>query len=105
MATSRTAKVEAEIEKARARLAEQQAKLKELESKKTGIENTEIVDIVRGMSIPLDELAELLRSVKAGPLPAATAVTKGHNVPKQKAAAPDPIIPENGTTDKEVKPE
>lgn len=79
MATSKTAKVQAEIEKARAKLAEQQARIKDLEHKKTEIENTEIVDIVRGMSIPLDELAALLQSIKAGPLPAATS---GQNVPK-----------------------
>jgi len=64
MATGKTAKVEAEIEKAKAKLAEQQAKLKELEGKRTELENTEIVDIVRGLSIPLDELAALLQSIK-----------------------------------------
>jgi hypothetical protein len=79
MATTRTAKVQAEIEKARAKLAEQQNRLKELEHKKAEIENTEIVDIVRGMSIPLDELAAMLQSIKGGPLPA---VTTGRNVPK-----------------------
>ena len=77
MATSKTAKVEAEIVKAKAKLAEQQAKLKELESKRTEIENTEIVDIVRSMSIPLDEFAVLLQSIKGtsgqnGPKPAKT---------------------------------
>jgi phage terminase Nu1 subunit (DNA packaging protein) len=75
MATTKTAKVQAEIEKARAKLAEQQARLKDLEHKKTEIENTEIVDIVRGMSIPLDELAALLQSIRAGG-------TMGQNVPK-----------------------
>ena len=74
MATSKTAKVQAEIEKARAKLAEQQARLKDLEHKKTEIENTEIVDIVRGMSIPLDELAALLQSIRSG--------TTGQNVLK-----------------------
>ncbi|MCL2678334.1 MAG: DUF4315 family protein [Clostridiales bacterium] len=82
MATSRTAKVQAEIEKARLKIVEQQAKLKELEQKKTGIENTEILEIVRGMSIPLDELAALLRSVKSGLLPAAS----GLFVPKPTLA-------------------
>lgn len=66
MATSRTAKVQAEIEKAKAKLAEQQSKLKELEGKRTELENMEIVDIVRGMSIPLDDLATLLQSMKGG---------------------------------------
>ena len=87
MATTRTAKVQAEIDKAKAKLAEQQARIKELEQKKTGIENTEIVDIVRGMSIPLDELAALLQSIKAGPLPR---TASGQNVPKSTpATAPE----------------
>ena len=67
MKTTRTAKVEAEIEKARAKLAEQQARLKELEAKRTELENTEIVDVVRGLNIPLDELAGLLQTLKKGP--------------------------------------
>jgi hypothetical protein len=78
MATTRTAKVEAEIEKAKAKLAEQQTRLKELEAKRTELENTEIVDIVRGMSIPLEDLAVLLQSMKTG------AGTSGHFVPKSK---------------------
>jgi soluble cytochrome b562 len=56
MATSKTAKVQAEIEKARAKLAEQQARIKELESKHMELENMEIVDIVRGLKIPLGAL-------------------------------------------------
>ena len=64
MATTKTAKVEAEIVKVKAKISEYTAKLRELEGKKTAIENTEIVDIVRGLSIPLDELATLLQSGK-----------------------------------------
>ena len=66
MATTKTAKVEAEIVKVKAKISEYTAKLRELEGKKTAIENTEIVDIVRGLSIPLDELAALLQSGKGG---------------------------------------
>lgn len=64
MANPKTAKVQTEIDKAKARLIEQQLRLKELENRKTEIENTEIVEIVRGFSIPLDELAPLLRSLR-----------------------------------------
>ena len=64
MATSKTAKIEAEIGKVKAKISEYQSKLKELEGKKSAIENTEIVDMVRGMSISLDELATLLQSAK-----------------------------------------
>ena len=44
---------QAEIDKVKAKISEQQARLKELEQKKLEAENSEIVDIVRGMSIPL----------------------------------------------------
>jgi len=76
MEKSRAARLEAEIEKARAKLADQQARLKDLEAKRTEMENTEIVNTVRGMSIPLDELPGLLQAIKGG------AVTSGQNVPK-----------------------
>lgn len=66
MAITKAAKVEAEIEKVKAKITEFQTKLRELEHKKTEIENSEIVDVVRGMSIPLDELATLLQAVKSG---------------------------------------
>ena len=55
MATSKSAKIQAEVEKVKAKISEQQARLKELEQKKLEAENTEIVDIVRGLSISLDE--------------------------------------------------
>ena len=51
MAITKSAKIEAEIEKVKAKIAEQQARLKELEQKKLEAENSEIVEIVRGMSI------------------------------------------------------
>ena len=73
MATTKRNKVQAEIDKARERLMEQQTRLKELESKKTEIENMEIVDIVRGMSIPLDDLAAVLQSLKGAAIPAPSA--------------------------------
>ena len=57
MSTTRTAKVQAEIDKAKAKLAEQQKQLRELESKRTELENTEIVEIVRGLNIPLENLS------------------------------------------------
>ena len=51
MAISKSAKIQAEIEKVTAKINEQQARLKELEQKKLEAENSEIVEIVRGMSI------------------------------------------------------
>ena len=66
MATTKSAKIEAEIEKVKAKIAEQQTKLKELEQRKVEAENSEIVDIVRGMSIPLAELPLLFEKLKGG---------------------------------------
>ena len=82
MATTKAAKVQAEIDKAREKLAAQQARLKELEDRRTELENTQIVDIVRGFSIPLDELAPLLLSIRGG--------TAGQNVARSKPVAKEP---------------
>lgn len=80
MATTKSAKIEAEIEKVKGKIAEQQARLKELEQRRTEAENSEIVDIVRGMSISLDELPVLLQKLRGGE-------TLGQNVPKSEADA------------------
>ena len=74
MAISKSTKIEAEIERVKAKISEQQARLKELEQKKV---EAEIVDIVRGMSIPLAELPVVLQQIRAG-------ATLGQNVPKSE---------------------
>ena len=74
MAISKSAKIQAEIEKVTAKIAEQQARLKELEQKKLEAENSEIVEIVRGMSVSLTDLPALLQTIKSG-------ATLGQNVP------------------------
>ncbi len=56
MAASKSQKIQAEIDKVKAKISEQQARLKELEQKHREAENEEIVDIVRGMSVSLEEL-------------------------------------------------
>ena len=66
MATSKSAKIQAEMEKVKAKISEAQAKLKELEQKHREAEHEEIVDIVRGMSVPLDELPLLLQKLRGG---------------------------------------
>ena len=73
MAISKSAKIWAEMEKVKAKINEQQARLKELEQKHREAENEEIVDIVRGMSVTLDELPALLRQLRDG---------SGHGVQK-----------------------
>ena len=75
MAISKSAKIQAEIEKVTAKINEQQARLKELEQKKLEAENSEIVEIVRGMSVSLTDLPVLLQIIKNGG-------TLGQNVPK-----------------------
>ena len=77
MAVTKIAKIEAEVEKVKAKIAEQQARLKELEQKKLEAENSEIVDIVRGMSISLAELPLVLQRLRAGE-------ALGQNVPKSE---------------------
>lgn len=64
MATTKSAKIWAEMEKVKAKISDQQTRLKELEQKHKEAENEEIVDIVRGMSIPLDELPLLLQKLR-----------------------------------------
>ena len=91
MATSRTAKARAEVEKARQRVLEYQAKLKELEAKKTEVENMDIVDIVRWLHIPLDDLADILHSLKGGDASALS--TSGQVDPK--SAKHKNVTPEN----------
>ena len=66
MAISKSTKIQAEIEKVTAKIAEQQARLKELEQKKLEAENSEIVEIVRGMSVSLTDLPALLQTIKNG---------------------------------------
>ena len=83
MATSKSAKIQGEIDKARAKLSDQQARLRELEQKHKEAENEEIVDIVRGMSIPLDELPVLLQKLKNGGTDG-PAPTSGQNVQKSE---------------------
>ena len=73
MAVSKSAKIWAEMEKVKSKISEQQARLKELEQKHREAENEEIVDIVRGMSVSLDELPALLRQLRDG---------SGHGVQK-----------------------
>lgn len=69
----------AEIGRTKEKITELQGRLRELEQKKTALENAQIVEAVRGVNIPLDELAAVLRSFQA---PAAS----GHSGPKPEAA-------------------
>lgn len=62
MAVNRLERIDREIEKARAKITEQQNRLKELEAQRTEQENNEIIHLVRSMCMSRDELAAFLRS-------------------------------------------
>jgi septal ring factor EnvC (AmiA/AmiB activator) len=57
-------KIDAEIEKTRAKLSDYQARLRELERQKTEIENTEIVELVRSVDATPQELAVFIRAFR-----------------------------------------
>lgn len=79
MENKKIAKVEADIAKTRAKLAELQALLKEQERQKLELENTSIVDMVRGLNISLADLPALLHSLNGG-----NAATSGQIGPKSE---------------------
>lgn len=62
-------RVNKEIDKAKGKIADQQARLRDLEKQKTELENLEIVEAVRGMDISFAELAVLLKATKSQPTP------------------------------------
>ena len=66
MAASKSKKIQAEIDKVKAKISEQQARLTELDKNKQEAENSEIVDIVRGMSVSLEELPLVLQRLRDG---------------------------------------
>ena len=66
MAVSTSQKIQAEIDTVKVKISEQQARLKELEQKHREAENEEIVDIVRGMSVSLEELPLVLQRLRDG---------------------------------------
>lgn len=57
-------KIEAEIDKTKTRISELQNRLRELERQKTEIENTEIVELVRGVDATPQELATYIKAFR-----------------------------------------
>jgi aspartate-semialdehyde dehydrogenase len=62
--TLKIEKINVEIEKTKAKIAEDQDHLRELERQKTEQENTEIVGIVRDVKMSPQELAAFVRKFK-----------------------------------------
>jgi peptidoglycan hydrolase CwlO-like protein len=57
-------KINAEIDKTRTKISELQARIRELERQKTELENTEIVELVRGVDATPQELAAFIRAFR-----------------------------------------
>ena len=55
-------KLAKDIEKTKAKIAEQQARLRDLEKQKTELENTDFVAVARSYHLPPQELAEFLKT-------------------------------------------
>ena len=64
-------KLAKDIEKAKAKIAEQQARLREMEKQKTELENTDFVAVARSYHLTPQELAEFLktRQMEKAPTP------------------------------------
>ena len=57
-------RIDKDIDKTKDKISEFQARLRELEKQKTELENTEIVEAVRGMDIPLKDLPAILKALR-----------------------------------------
>lgn len=57
-------RVNKDIDKTKEKISEFQARLRDLEKQKTELENTEIVEAVRGMDIPLNDLPAVLKALR-----------------------------------------
>ena len=60
-------KLEKEIDKTKNKIAEMQARLRDLEKQKTELENTDYVAIARSFHLTPQQLAEFLKSQQAAP--------------------------------------
>ena len=78
-----------DINTAKEKINEFQTRLRELEKSKTELENIEIVEAVRGMSISFDELAELLKTARVVPATSGQLGPKSKTAPKSAAAVND----------------
>ena len=57
-------RVSKDIDKTKEKINEFQARLRDLEKQKTELENIEIVEAVRGMDVPLDDLPTVLKALR-----------------------------------------
>ena len=71
MAVNKLDRIEKDIEKTKAKIAELQKQLRELEAAKTEQENLQIVQLVRGLNMTPEEFAAFVRggALQAPPAP------------------------------------
>ncbi len=74
-------KVCAEIDKTKTKISEYNARLRELEKQKTELENTEIVELVRGVEASPAELAAFIKAFREK---SGTPVSLGKEEPKHE---------------------
>lgn len=60
----RLQKINEEIDKIKRKLVNYQSRLRDLERKKTELENADIIALVRGIDVPPDALADIVRVYK-----------------------------------------
>ena len=60
-------KLEKEIDKTKNKIAEMQARLRDLEKQKTELENTDYVAVARSFKLTPQQLADFLKSQQAAP--------------------------------------
>lgn len=65
-------KIDAEYEKNAAKIAELQARQKELEKQRTEFENLDIIGLVRNLGVTPDELAAIIQAARQNTAPAIT---------------------------------
>jgi len=73
------ARVIGDIKKAKTKITEAQARLRELEKQKTELENAELVAVIRGMKVSPEEFEAFLAARRGEPMsePPDTLQTKG----------------------------
>lgn len=70
MAVNKLERIEKDIQKTKAKIAEYQTQLKELEAQKTEQENLQIIQLVRGLNMKPEEFAAFLKGGAAQTAPA-----------------------------------
>ena len=71
-------KLAKDIEKTKAKIAEQQARLQDLEKQKTELENTDFVAVARSYHLTPQELAEFLKTRQMASAPVSYTHLRAH---------------------------